>query len=290
MTLRLGFVVSSATKLPTAWRRGWWRTTRRRRRGWRTARRRYHNRWRWWRRGRRRRGNHDRSRGNNHWRRIDYVTNHSSSAKDGCGDICTMMTLMVLAVRRRRRTTSMPTGDRATHRGRRPVSVSTGTRTARATARTTTRAATRAGWRRTHYSGSQSDRQRQNQFNVHVRVPFCLRIKTSISSQPAHANTQTRNNADEYTIFHLRTQPCKKRTAIELPSAMFQPNQTTIRVRTKRQERCRRRSSTSGRSCDPSRHCVHAHRRACSRQTSSRCTQHSRKGKGSRRCSTSVRP
>ncbi len=162
MTLRLGFVILAATDLPAAWRR--WRGTARWWRWWR--RRRYHNnRWRRW-RWRRWRCDHDRRRGDNHRRRVDYVANHCGRANDGSGDIRTMMTLMVLTVRRRCRAASMPTRTRAAHRGRR--------RSARARATRAARTAARAGWRRTHHSGSQSGCQRQNQFHVHIKVPFCL--------------------------------------------------------------------------------------------------------------------
>ena len=53
-------------------------------------------------------------------------------------------------------------------------------------------------------------------------------------------------------------------------------NQKEFALRTRDRAQRRRRSSTNGRSYGPSRRCGHARRRACWRQTSSRCKPHSR--------------
>ena len=57
-------------------------------------------------------------------------------------------------------------------------------------------------------------------------------------------------------------------------------------IRTRRSARCRRRSSTSGRSPCPTRRCRHAPRRACWSRTSSRCRQRSPQAIFRPRCST----
>lgn len=116
------------------WRRWWWRrhydygprTWRRRR--WHD-----HDRRRWWWRRWRRRDN-DR-RGRNHYGLgIDYVANHCRSAEDGCRDVRTVVTLMV--VRAWRGATPMSAWAGAAHRGCGAAPMSAGTRTSGTAART----------------------------------------------------------------------------------------------------------------------------------------------------------